>query len=245
MIPVNAEAQGRRVLIVAEPTEPDQTPTGLAIGRTLLNFRSNYLVIRAANLSDATLGIEAGQNIARGQPIEQLQTPDKWLTEEVQKAQEDDHDIGPILGWKIGGARPAWEDISNSSEAVKCYWAQWNSLSIESGLLKRRWESADGRSCIMQLIPPKRMVEEVLEKIHGVASGGHLGVNKTLPKVREPYRAAVHESTGETPSRMIFGREIRLPCDIEFGRLGETEMCTSDYLSKLVGRMAYIHRHAR
>jgi len=31
------------------------------------------------------------------------------------------------------------------------------------------------------------------------------------------YRSSVHESTGETPNNVIFGRELRLPCDMLFG----------------------------
>ncbi|GFU57420.1 hypothetical protein TNCV_3635921 [Trichonephila clavipes] len=32
------------------------------------------------------------------------------------------------------------------------------------------------------------------------------------------YRSAVHESTGYVPSRMFFGRDLHLPCDLLFRR---------------------------
>ncbi|GBO12337.1 hypothetical protein AVEN_180592-1 [Araneus ventricosus] len=53
------------------------------------------------------------------------------------------------------------------------------------GVLHRRWESVDGRSCRWQLILPKSRIPEVLRETHDSASGGHFGVMKTLSKTRE------------------------------------------------------------
>ena len=41
--------------------------------------------------------------------------------------------------------------------------------------------------------------------------------DETLQLVMMAYRSAVHESTGETPNRLMFGREVRLPLDMAFG----------------------------
>jgi hypothetical protein len=40
---------------------------------------------------------------------------------------------------------------------------------------------------IAQIILPRSTVNDVLTKLHGGLSGGHLGVNKTLNKVRQRY----------------------------------------------------------
>ena len=66
-----------------------------------------------------------------------------------------DKEIGPILTAKEEGRRPDWQDICHGSEVLKGYWAQWESLILENGLLKRAWESADGRNVVMQLIVPR------------------------------------------------------------------------------------------
>ncbi|KAJ8911902.1 hypothetical protein NQ315_012316 [Exocentrus adspersus] len=44
-----------------------------------------------------------------------------------------------------GKERPAWQEISNRSPTFKGYWALWDSLAIENNLLKRVWESPDGK----------------------------------------------------------------------------------------------------
>ena len=53
--------------------------------------------------------------------------------------------------------------------------------------LKRAWESADGRDVVMQLIVPRSKVQSVLKEMHDEISGGHLGVNKTLDKIRKRF----------------------------------------------------------
>ncbi|KRZ39509.1 hypothetical protein T02_8197, partial [Trichinella nativa] len=38
-----------------------------------------------------------------------------------------------------------------------------------------------------------------------------------LDRVLLAYRSSVHHTTGATPSRVIFGREMRLPVDLVYG----------------------------
>ena len=75
-----------------------------------------------------------------------------------RQEQMTDEDIGPILTAKEEGRLPDWQDICNGTEVLKGYWAQWESLSLENGLLKRAWESADGQDVVMQLIVPLSLI---------------------------------------------------------------------------------------
>lgn len=59
------------------------------------------------------------------------------------------------------------------------------------------------------------------------------------------YRTAEHRSTKTSPSKIIFGRNIRLPCDILFGVKPEAEQCLTDYVVCLEKKMADIHNSAR
>jgi hypothetical protein len=34
------------------------------------------------------------------------------------------------------------------------------------------------------------------------------------------YRASTHDTTGLTPTSLVFGRELQLPCDLLFGVYG-------------------------
>ena len=67
-------------------------------------------------------------------------------------------------------------------DRLKGYWAQWESLTLENGLLKRAWESADGQDVVMQLIVPRSKVQSVLKEMHDGTSGAvsytHLDVYK-------------------------------------------------------------------
>ncbi|KAJ8980848.1 hypothetical protein NQ317_008907 [Molorchus minor] len=59
------------------------------------------------------------------------------------------------------------------------------------------------------------------------------------------YRAAGHEYPGKTPASIIFGRELRLPCDLRFGHREERADTVEDYSSKLATRIDSIHDEAR
>ncbi|GBN90817.1 Retrovirus-related Pol polyprotein from transposon 297 [Araneus ventricosus] len=100
---------------------------------------------------------------------------DPWSSCEIQKAQLEDPAIRPILEKKLNSKdRPSWQEIAPESPATKRYWALWDSLHLKDGVLYRRWESDDGRSCRWQLILPKSRIPEVLRETHDSASGGHL-----------------------------------------------------------------------
>ncbi|KAK4875056.1 hypothetical protein RN001_011478 [Aquatica leii] len=50
-------------------------------------------------------------------------------------------------------------------------------------------------------------------------------------------RSSVDKSTDQTPFCVMLGREIRLPCDLQFGRRPEEEVAVEDYVSKLTKRL--------
>ncbi|KAJ8971472.1 hypothetical protein NQ317_001249 [Molorchus minor] len=62
---------------------------------------------------------------------------DNWETKKLCEEQQKDEDIKPFIAWKEEGTRPEWKDISNKSTTLKGYWAIWDSLIVEDGILKR------------------------------------------------------------------------------------------------------------
>ena len=82
------------------------------------------------------------------------------------------------LDGKTGRSLPGLVTTCCGSKVLKSHWAQWESLTLENGLLERSWGSANGRGVVMQLIVPRSKVQSVLKEMHDGASGCHLGVNK-------------------------------------------------------------------
>jgi hypothetical protein len=93
----------------------------------------------------------------------------------------------PILQETETGRRPEWRDIAHRSPTLQSYWAQWKTLAVRNGILERNWESANGRSTMAQIALPRSRVKDVLTELHDELSGGHLGINKTLNKVRQRF----------------------------------------------------------
>ena len=84
-------------------------------------------------------------------------------------------------------SRPLWETVSGTSAAHKTLWSLWDQLQMRNGVLCRRWESDDEKSVTWRLVLPRKLQEEVLRELHGDRMSGHLGVTKTLAKVKMRY----------------------------------------------------------
>ncbi|KAI8737343.1 Transposon Ty3-I Gag-Pol polyprotein [Biomphalaria glabrata] len=110
-----------------------------------------------------------------------------WSDENIREDQLKDEDLATVLFWKERGQRPDWQHISEKGAAMKAYWAQWDSMVVENGVLKRMWESTDGTSTRLQIVLPKVRIQEVLQELHNGSTCGHLGINKTLEKVRQRF----------------------------------------------------------
>ena len=59
------------------------------------------------------------------------------------------------------------------------------------------------------------------------------------------YRSSIHESTKETPAKVVFGRELRLPCDLEFGAPPQPPQEVKQFTQELKDRLKQIHELVR
>ena len=63
------------------------------------------------------------------------------------------------------------------------------------------------------------------------------------------YRSSIHESTGQSPAKLMFGRELRLPVNVMFGRPRLTRVGESstyyDYIVGLEETLTCAHDFAR
>lgn len=111
-----------------------------------------------------------------------------WSNQDLQEAQMADADIAPIAQWlSRSREKPTWPTVASHSESTKMYWAQWSSLRLRDGVAYQLWETATGDSTIWQLLLPKVLRSEALYQLHNITTLGHLGISKTLGRVRERY----------------------------------------------------------
>jgi len=114
--------------------------------------------------------------------------PDEgWSKDELRKEQAGDPILMKIIEAVKHGKRPEWEEISGEPPIAKAYWAQWQSLVVEDGVLYRVWESPNGRSRKNLMVAPRSRQEQILKECHNGHSGGHLGVKKTLENIKTRF----------------------------------------------------------
>ena len=110
---------------------------------------------------------------------------DSWSSPNLAEASRIDPELSTFykLFSENDGQAP-WADVVGSDKISKSYWVQWDRLRLHEGVLYRLWESADGLHKRWQLIPPMCYREELIRRAHTGATGGHLGVRKTLAQVQ-------------------------------------------------------------
>jgi hypothetical protein len=112
----------------------------------------------------------------------------EWSHNDMRSAQLKDSDIGLLMEAKEGvGTRPTWEEVQPTSRITKTYWAQWERLEIRQGVLCRRYEQDDRSEIIWQIVVPRKLCKQVVQELHGGETSGHLGLAKTIYKVRQRF----------------------------------------------------------
>ena len=93
------------------------------------------------------------------------------------------------MDWKEKSAdRPPEAVVAGQGKTVRSLWAQWDRVELVDGLLYRRWEEESAACPIRkQLILPQSFVPEVLRTLHSGVGGSHLGIRKTVQKIRQRF----------------------------------------------------------
>jgi hypothetical protein len=91
----------------------------------------------------------------------------------------------------------------------------------------------------------EQYVKTIEEHLRKVVSNNQRDWYETPPVFLLAYRAATHETTDVTPASMVFGRELRLPCELMFGSPPDREQSTTNYATNLVERLHDIYRYVR
>ena len=108
--------------------------------------------------------------------------------ESIRAAQNQDPVLSQVVKWLETGVRPARGDVEGGGRKLLSYWSQWGRLSLRDGLVFRRWEhEVTGQEIYHQICLPESIVSQALCALHNDPSSGHLGISKTLEKVRRRF----------------------------------------------------------
>ena len=111
-----------------------------------------------------------------------------WSNRELREMQNKVAGMGLLISAvESNKEKPRWEDVSSFSPEVKACWASYDCLRVVNGVLYRLFETADGLRVRWQMFLPRECREQVLKELHTAKSGGHLGMEKLLSKVRMRY----------------------------------------------------------
>jgi hypothetical protein len=114
-------------------------------------------------------------------------TEDGWDCATIEREQLGDNNMRQSLWEMEAGEHPKCKNTADHSPTNKGYRAQCILLVVRDGILEHHWESDDRRSKTAQIILPMSKVKQIMGELHGTSSGRHLGVNKTVDRVRQWY----------------------------------------------------------
>ena len=110
-----------------------------------------------------------------------------WIpTLELQQCQQADPDLHQIISWVETQSMPTQY---HASHRLQTLWSQRQQLIVQDHVLYRRWKDIPHGSAHkhLQIILPKALIPTVLKELHNTTTGGHLGVEKNLPKARTRF----------------------------------------------------------
>ena len=138
-------------------------------------------------------------NLIDEDETENTPSSSNWLEEkspkELSEAQLQDPVLKVVLNWKQIDKKPKWPEISHLSQTYKTYWGQWNRLEVKDGILYRKWLNVTTDEINLQYVLPNAYRHQVLTLLHNDQLAGHLGITRTLARVRHRfYWAGYHSS---------------------------------------------------
>lgn len=92
-----------------------------------------------------------------------------------------------MKNWVKESTRPDFSKIRGRGYVLQSLWSQWNRLTVQNDQLYRKFEEDDGNTTRLQAIVPISQRRTVLEFCHDVNTAAHLGVSKTLPRIRKNF----------------------------------------------------------
>ena len=85
------------------------------------------------------------------------------------------------------GEKPDAGDVRREGPEAQRLLQLWDHLITDDGVLKCKYEDVCGHQSRQQLIVPHTLRDEIMLELHSGALEGHLGVDKTIAKIKERF----------------------------------------------------------
>lgn len=102
--------------------------------------------------------------------------------DELSQAQLADRELSRIIDCK-----KCADSVMPADPELQKYASVWNQLQVQGTRLVRIPPAYSDAACQVQVVLPQSMVPQVLEQLHNVSTGGHLGVQKLQGKVKDRF----------------------------------------------------------
>ena len=141
----------------------------------------------SSELSNEDMQMELGNTEAAAIRNVETVNIDCFTPENIILEQDKHPEISLIKQWKLEDKKPEWSEIAKFGLELKSYWIIWDSLILKDDLLYRAKMIADSEEPRYQIVLPQSLRKKSFSLLHNTVTAGHLGVQKTLGKIKQRF----------------------------------------------------------
>ena len=110
-----------------------------------------------------------------------------YSSDEIRRMQLDDKCLGELLQAKESSQKPSQDYSRSQSPEYRRLYQQWDQLIVHEGVLLRYYAQPNEKMSWLQLIVPQPLRSDIVREAHQGISGGHLGQEKTLHRIKQRF----------------------------------------------------------
>ncbi|MES9881488.1 MAG: RNase H-like domain-containing protein, partial [Sedimenticola sp.] len=115
-----------------------------------------------------------------------------WLQtfspDQLRSIQLEDPNIAPVINWLETDTEPSLRQLRLTHPSTRAYWLCRAHLHFINGVLYYQWEEGGSRSARHSLfLVPEGLRNQVLFLCHDVKHAGHLGIQKTVTRLKNSF----------------------------------------------------------
>ena len=143
--------------------------------------------------------LSSGSKLVQNKEVRKQLPPnwvDSWSIAEIREMQNQDEVLGKFKKFKTRRTDPPdKQSLYSEDTEYKALCSQWDNLEIHDDILYRKWIPEDPRDPeFLQIVVPDVLRKEILRMLHSHKTAGHLGIAKTLGKLRQRFYWVGHKA---------------------------------------------------